>query len=65
LAALMGAVLAGALLGVCGAGEHAKDMGQLLTGLAVLLVLRPFVPAVFVAMYQELRQIKTQGARLL
>ena len=64
LAALIAAVLGGALLGAVGASEHARSTGQLLTGLAALVVLRPFVPAVFVAMYQELRQIKTQGARL-
>src|SRR5271170_8337000 len=64
LAALIAAVLGGALLGAVGASEHAKSTGQLLIGLAALVALRPFVPAVFVAMYRELRQIKTQGARL-
>ena len=64
LAALIAAVLAGAVLGAAGVSDHARSTGQLLTGLAVLVVLRSFVPAAFVAMYQELRQLKTQGAPL-
>jgi hypothetical protein len=64
LAALIAAILAGALLGAAGASEHARVTGQLLAGLAASVILRPFVPAVFVAMYQEVRQIKTQSARL-
>ncbi|HEX9140501.1 MAG TPA: hypothetical protein VF848_11980 [Steroidobacteraceae bacterium] len=62
LAALIAAVLGGTLLGAVGVSDYARSAGQLLAGLAALVILRPFVPAVFVAMYQELWQIKTQGA---
>ena len=62
LAASIAAVLGGALLGAAGVGDHARSTWQLLTGLAALVVLQPFVPAAFVAMYQELRQLKARGA---
>jgi hypothetical protein len=62
LAALIAAVLVGALLGAAGVSDHVRSTGQLLTGLAAMVVLRSFVPAAFVAMYQELRQLKSQGA---
>jgi hypothetical protein len=64
LAALIAAVLGGALLGAAGVSDHARSTGQLLTGLLALVVLQPFVPAAFVAMYQELRQLKAQGTPL-
>lgn len=64
LAALIAAVLGGVLLGAAGVSDHARSTGQLLTGLAALVVFRPFVAATFVAIYQELRQLKAQAAPL-
>jgi hypothetical protein len=64
LAGLIAAVLGGALLGAAGVSDQARSTGQLLTGLAALVILQPFVPAAFVAVYRELRQLKTKGAPL-